>query len=93
MQTLEKINHHQRKLVREQKLQTWGGNAFVQILLKVWFSTMTLAAGCVSCSSKTKTKQEIPQLSESKSAQEKKKGNDKNWSDFGRNSSRKTESS
>lgn len=92
MQTLEKINHHQRKLVREQKLQTWGGNAFVQILLKVWFSTMTLAVGCVSCSSKTKTKQEIPQLSESKSAQ-KKKGNDKNWSDFGRNSSRKTESS
>lgn len=73
MQTLEKINHHQRKLVREQKLQTWGGNAFVQILLKVWFSTMTLAVGCVSCSSKTKTKQEIPQLSESKSAQKKKR--------------------
>lgn len=72
MQTLERLNHHKRKLVREQKLQTWGGHVFLQILLKVWFSTMILAVGCFSCSGKTKTKQEIPQLSESKSAQKKK---------------------
>lgn len=62
MQTLERLNHHKRKLVREQKLQTWGGHVFVQILLKVWFPTMSLAVGCFICSSKTKTKQEIPQF-------------------------------
>lgn len=46
MQTLEKTKIPQGQTRSENREQTWGGHVqIVQILLKVWFSTMTLIVG------------------------------------------------